>query len=113
MFAATPVPTRLLMKAACAGVILLKVTAVGLSPGIAGIVVEPPSPAATSEVKKPDSCRRRCSTAVKKKVRFLIIGPPRVAPYCARVNGGFLFGALSMIGAKALRAWIDLWRVKA
>ncbi len=58
----------------------------------------------TSEVKKPDSCRLRCSKAMKPKVLSWSSGKPSVAPYCARVNGGFLFGSLSMTGAKGLRA---------
>src|ERR687884_555514 len=40
------------------------------------------------------------------------MGPPMVAPYCARVKPGFLLGSLSMTGANALRAWMDLWRIK-
>ena len=86
------------MNAACAGVMLLKVRATGLSPGITGIVAEPVKPWATLLVKKPDSCRRRCSKAKKKNVRSLRNGPPSVNPYCVRVNGG------SSIGANALRA---------
>src|ERR1051325_10859584 len=66
----------------------------------------------TFEVKKPDSCRLRCSKARKPKVVSRSSGKPSVAPYCARVNGGFFDGALSMIGAKGVRAWIDLWRMK-
>src|ERR1051325_7428353 len=60
--------------------------------------------AETLLVKNPDSCRRRCSKLVKKKVRSSLIGPPSVAPYCTRVKPGFLFGSLSIIGASPLRA---------
>src|SRR5690606_416970 len=70
----------------------------------APMVTLPVKPCATSLVKKPDSCRRRCSKEKKKNVRSLASGPPSVAPYCARVKGGFLFGSLSMIGANGLRA---------
>src|SRR5438045_1256783 len=92
------------MKVACAAVRLVKVCATGRIP--AGIVTLAFRPAPTLEVKKPDSCRRRCSKAAKKKVRSFLIGPPKVAPYCARVNGG------SETGAKALRAWKLRWRKK-
>src|SRR4026207_2372025 len=61
---------------------------------------------ATSLVKKPDSLRRRCSNAKKKNVRSLSNGPPKVNPYCVRVNGG------SSMGAKGLRAWKLLCRRK-
>src|SRR5829696_1586434 len=94
-----PEATSALIVDACAGVRLLKVRAIVLSPGITGIVAEPVSPWATLLVKKPDSFRRRCSKAKKKNVRFVSKGPPKVNPYCVRVNGG------SSIGAKALRAW--------
>src|SRR6476469_1503133 len=70
----------------------------------APIVTELVRPCPTLEVKNPDSFRRRCSNAKKKKVRSLSNGPPRVNPYCVRVNGG------SSIGAKALRAWKLRWR---
>src|ERR1700730_3709478 len=70
----------------------------------AGIVMLDVSPAPTLLVKKPDSWRRRCSKAAKKKVRSFFMGPPKVAPYCARVNGGLA------IGANAFRAWKLLWR---
>jgi hypothetical protein len=78
----------------------------------APMVTLPPKPCRTSEVKKPDSCRRRCSCAPKKKVRSRRSGPPSVTPYCARVNGGFSSGSPLMIGANGLRDWIDLWRMK-
>src|SRR6185503_5824920 len=52
-----PAATAPLIKAAWAGVRLLKVRAIGLSPGITGIVAEAVRPRATSLVKKPDSCR--------------------------------------------------------
>ena len=77
---------------------LLNVRAIGLSPGITGIVAEPVNPWATLLVKKPDSFLLRCSNAKKKNVRSRSNGPPRVNPYWVRVNGG------SSIGAKALRA---------
>src|SRR5438132_7057914 len=98
IFAGTPLPTNVLMKAAWVGVMLVNVRAIGLRPGITGIVAEPVSPCATLLVKKPDSCRRRCSKATKKKVRFLSNGPPRVKPNCLRLNGGLA------TGAKGLRA---------
>ena len=66
----------------------------------------------TFEVKKPDSCRLRCSKARKPNVVSFAIGKPSVAPYCARVKGAFLSGSLSMTGAKGLRAWMVLWRMK-
>ena len=55
-------------------------------PAMTGIVTELVRLPRTSEVKKPDSWRRRCSKAAKKKVRSRTMGPPRVAPYCARVK---------------------------
>ena len=76
------------------------------------MVTLPFRPARTLLVKKPVSWRRRCSKAKKKKVRSRSNGPPSVAPYCARVNGGFLPGVLSMTGAKALGAWKLLCRRK-
>src|ERR1044071_1768000 len=85
---------------------LLNVRAIGFSPGIAGMVADDRKPAATSLVKNPDSFRRRCSNAKKKNVRSGSNGPPKVNPYCVRVNGG------SSIGAKALRAWKLRWRKK-
>ena len=63
------------MNAACAGVMLLNVRAIGLRPGITGIVAEPLDPAHTLLVKKPDSLRRRCSNAKKKNVRSAIEWP--------------------------------------
>ena len=55
MLAATPEASRVLMNEACAGVMLEKVRATGLTPGITGIVAEPVRPCATLLVKKPDS----------------------------------------------------------
>src|SRR5215218_4239350 len=77
--------------------------------GIVALAVRLPT---TFEVKKPDSCRLRCSKARKPKVLSLSKGKPSVAPYCARVKGGFLLGSLSMTGAKAFRDCMDLWRMK-
>src|SRR6185369_9204915 len=94
-----PLATRVLINAACCGVRFAKVRAIGFSPGITGIVADAVRPWATLLVKKPDSLRRRCSNAKKKKVCSGLNGPPMVKPYCVRVNGG------SSIGANALRAW--------
>src|SRR5215218_6794526 len=55
MVVGVPAATNVLMKAACAGVMLLNVRAMGLSPGITGIVAEPVKPCDTLLVKKPDS----------------------------------------------------------
>src|SRR6185503_2949241 len=89
--AVAPTLSRWLMYVACCGEMFRNVW-----PRIVTLEVRLPC---TSLVKKPDSFRRRCSKAAKKKVRPLSNGPPSVAPYCARVNGG------SSIVAKALRAW--------
>src|SRR4051812_6777611 len=92
-----PSASRLLMYVAWAGVMFVNVCA-GKPGASGGNVTEPVKPCATLLVKKPDSLRRRCSKAKKKKVRSRSKGPPIVNPYCERVNGG------SSIGAKALRA---------
>ena len=98
MLVGVPAAISVLMKPACAGVMLLNVRAIGLRPGITGIVADAVKPCATLLVKNPDSLRRRCSNAKKKNVFSGLNGPPSVKPYCVRVNGG------SSIGAKALRA---------
>src|SRR5687767_4037104 len=98
MLVGVPAATSVLMKGACAGVMLLKVRAMGFSPGITGIVADAVRPGATLRVKNPDSLRLRCSNAKKKNVCSGFNGPPSVNPYWVRVNGG------SSIGAKALRA---------
>src|ERR1043166_4908007 len=94
-----PLATNVLTKPSCADVRFVKVLAIGLRPGITGIVAEEVIPCETLLVKNPDSFRRRCSNAKKKKVRTLSNGPPSVNPNCVRVKGG------SSLGAKALRAW--------
>src|SRR6266852_3443338 len=89
------------MKETCAGVKLVNACPLGITAsGNVKVDVAPPT---MSPVKKPDSCLRLCSNEKKKKVRFFLIGPPIVAPYWPRVNGGFLLGSLSIRGAKAFR----------
>src|ERR1044072_5980232 len=81
---------------ACGRVMRVKVCEKGRK-GAPMVTLEVRRPMA-SEVKKPDSCRLRCSKAMKPKVASRSSGKPSVAPYCARVKGGFLLGALSMVG---------------
>src|SRR5258708_28638206 len=103
MFAGTPDPInevavarRPLTYVDCCPVMFPNVCVKGRNG--APIVTELFSPRPTSLVKNPDSSRRRCSNAKKKKVRSLSNGPPTVKPYCLRLNGGLA------IGAKGLRA---------
>src|SRR5947209_8171677 len=116
MFAGTPdamswpaVVMRVCTYAACAGVTRVKVCENGRN-GAPMLTLEVRGPI-TSDVKKPDSCRRRCSNARKPNVLSLSSGKPSDAPYCARVNGGFFEGSLSMTGAKGLRDCMDLCRM--
>src|SRR6266849_5367467 len=97
----SPLASEAPMKATCAGVKPVNVCPLGITAsGNVKLEVAPPT---ISPVKKPDSCLRLCSNEKKKKVRSFLIGPPIVAPYWPRVNGGFLFGSLSIKGAKAFR----------